>query len=600
MTDEVKASERGVGWPPESWPTLCFLGLGASSIEYLASLARLFPELQLVLMDVLEGRWLETLVRTVSDAHDRIQVGNTHEFAEARGNKRRTCQGIAWSLDTPSFSFYRYRELFYSSPYILALFNMQGCTLDTRTSDTDRYYCEYLHSSFQSTLCGKVTENKSAEYYGEVLYFPMVDSECGDNICMCYAHSDAFLDFHFEHLCRLGEEHRFMGQWGQDRFLLHNVFQTDSRRGRGLYIDVGASHPFHLSNTAYFDSCLEWQGVCIEPNPRSRPILEGIRSCAVVTACAWANATTIKFANGMELAAMTDDESLSPSDPFQTPFHSSVSDTYFEAPCAPLHDILIASIPLALGKASWNDLSERPTIDLLSVDAEGAEIEIFRDFPFEAWNIHSVVVETSRRTSMAIDGLLLPHGFHKIALLGKDAVYVHRKRSWVLPDDGPLLPNRIVWNEPGTESDTIEYLRFQRLFGVDGDLDVDVGDQRLQNETELSRQAERLEASNAQKLSKVIQDAQYAAVGGFFDESQREAMEQPWAQDAFKDPKVKSTLPLLMNDAEAFLREVRRDAHLKAKITRLIEAGVIRHPEIASALGVSPAPVVVTPRAGAV
>merc|ERR1712032_937584 len=313
--------------------------------------------------------------------------------------------------------------------------------------------------------------------------------------------------------------------------------------------------------------------------------LQGIRSCAVVTACAWANATKIKFANGMELAAMTDDDNLAPSDPFQASFNSSVGDTYFEAHCAPLHDILMASIPAALGRASWNDLSERPVIDLLSVDAEGAEIEIFRNFPFEVWDIHSIVVETSRRTSMAIDGLLLPHGFHKIALLGKDAVYVHQKRTSALPHDGPLLPNRIVWNEPGTESDTIEYLRFQRLFGVDGDLDVDVGDQRLQNETELARQAERLEASQTEKLSKVMEAAQYAAVGGVFDEDQRKAMEQPWAQQAFKDPKVKSALSLLLSDTEAFLREVRRDAHLKRKILDLIEAGVIRHPEIARELG---------------
>merc|ERR1711879_611111 len=94
--------------------------------------------------------------------------------------------------------------------------------------------------------------------------------------------------------------------------------------------------------------------------------------------------------------------------------------TYFEAPCAPLHDLLLDALPAG----EW---LTRPTIDLLSVDAEGAEIEIFRGFPFEAWDIRVIVVETSRRTSMAIDSLLLPHGFLKVAVLGKDAIYVSQE-----------------------------------------------------------------------------------------------------------------------------------------------------------------------------
>lgn len=575
LMDEAKAKEGGLEWPVNTWPTLCFLGLGQSSIEYLVTLAQFFPELQLVLMDVQDASWLEVLTETLKESVSRVSLGNTEEFAEARGPYRRSCQAISWSVDTPPFSFYRYRELFYSVPYVLALFNMQGCTVETRkerTAPKDKYYCEYLYSAFQATLCGKVTENKSAgKYQGQELFFPMVDTGCGENICMCHAHSDAFVDFHFEHLCRKGDpEHHFMGQWGQDEFMLNNIFRLDHKQGQGTYVDVGASHPYHLSNTAYFDLCLGWRGVCMEPNPRSDSILKALRTCEVVSACAWSASKTLRFSNGGELSGITDDETLQTSEPYEMN-QSAIGNTYFEARCAPLHDLLLEALPIG------------STIDLMSVDAEGAEIDIFKDFPFQVWNIRAIVVEVSRRTAMAIDSLLLPRGFLKVAVLGKDAVYVVRALANALPPEGPKLPDRIQWNEPGTDEDSIEYIRFQRYFGVDGDLDEDVGDQRLENETEMERQSNRTEAQHNASLAELIRQAEGAAVGGVLSEREQKALELEWVQDVIRDGQVKAALDLLAADPQAFRREVRASHRLQSKISELVTVGALENP-IAAAM----------------
>eukprot|EP00927_Polykrikos_kofoidii_P067393 TRINITY_DN62886_c0_g1_i1.p1 TRINITY_DN62886_c0_g1~~TRINITY_DN62886_c0_g1_i1.p1 ORF type:complete len:686 (-),score=106.81 TRINITY_DN62886_c0_g1_i1:373-2430(-) len=590
MMNEEKAKENGLDWPPHAWPTCCFVGLGENSLDFLVALASFFPELQLVLLDVEDQRWLQELYTHLgSEMTKRVEIGNVEDFAESQGAARRTCQAISWSVDTPPFSFYRYRELFYSSPYVLALFNMQGCTTETRTDRTDSYYCEFLYSSFQNTLCGRLSENKSADYHGKELYFPTIDTGCGMNLCLCHAYSDAFLDFHFDHLCRKGEPmHKFVGQWGQDRFLVKNVFRKDKKKGRGLYVDVGASHPYLLSNTAYFDLCLGWQGVCVEPNPRSRPVLRSMRTCEVVTACAWANTTTVRFGNDAELAAMTTDESLNSSDPYETQ-SGEPSRTYFEATCQTLHDILVASVPM-----EHVERGLPVVIDVLSVDAEGAEIEIFRGFPFEAWDIRSIVVETSRRTSMAIDGLLLTRGFIKIAVLGKDAVYVSHAQAKLLPEDGLRLPESIQWNEPGSDSDFIDYMRFQRFFGIDGDLDVDVGDQRLQNETELERQSERLEEKNKEALADVERASQGAILGGFMSEKQRERLEDDRVKDILRDAKVKQALAILVGEGDdeetlgSFLQEVNASARLKTKIVDLIRLGLVVHKGASKALGVWP------------
>ncbi|CAE8694452.1 unnamed protein product [Polarella glacialis] len=551
MMSEDKARDNGIPWPV-NWPTLCFIGLGEASVDYFVTLATLFPELQLALMEVEDMSWVNKAAEMLGeDGRSRLQFSELEDFAEDRGTERRVCQAISWSVDSPPFSFYRYRELFYSSPYILALFNLQGCTMDTRfLGSVDKsYYCEYLYHSFQSTLCGKINEKKMAPYQGQELYFPMVEAGCGEDVCMCHAHSDAFYDFHFEHMCKKDQPHRFMGQWGQDEFLVRNVFWSDFRKDKGLYVDIGASHPYHLSNSAYFDNCLGWRGICFEPNPRSKFILKALRTCSVVSACAWANETTVRFANGAELAAMTDDASLLPSDPLSATFGVDASQTYFEARCAPLHKLLMESLAEVLTpEEEVNLLASTGQIDLISLDAEGAEIEIFRGFPFEAWDIRCIVVETSRRTAMAvaIDGLLLPQGFVKIAVLGKDAVYVSREAMADLPAR-LQLPQKINWNEPGSDSDTIEYTRFQRLFGAEGDLDVDVGDQRLLNETEIARQWARTEAAN--------------------DESLKEDM-----QAILRDAQVKAALNILSSDHD--------------KIKELVVAGVVRHAIIEKFLGV--------------
>ncbi|CAE8640806.1 unnamed protein product [Polarella glacialis] len=171
---------------------------------------------------------------------------------------------------------------------------------------------------------------------------------------------------------------------------------------------------------------------------------------------------------------------------------------------------------------------------------------------------------------MAIDGLLLPQGFVKIAVLGKDAVYVSREAMADLPAR-LQLPQNINWNEPGSDSDTNEYMRFQRLFGAEGDLDVDVGDQRLLNETEITRQWARTEAANDESLNEMMKLDNESAIGGMLSDKQKETMER-------------EDMQAILRDAQ----ELQSSERLRDKIKELVAAGVVRHAIIEKFLGVSP------------
>jgi hypothetical protein len=77
-------------------------------------------------------------------------------------------------------------------------------------------------------------------------------------------------------------------QYSQDIFLFHNLYRDWPLQGRtGFYVESGANDPLSLSTTLFFDKCLGWKGLCIEPmqqyhqvstsvfvmaSPRTRPI----------------------------------------------------------------------------------------------------------------------------------------------------------------------------------------------------------------------------------------------------------------------------------------------------------------------------------------
>jgi hypothetical protein len=76
----------------------------------------------------------------------------------------------------------------------------------------------------------------------------------------------------------------FTSQSAQDRWLYERLFAKLGRRG--TYVDVAANHFKRISNTFFFDRCLGWKGLCVEPNPIYHDGLRRHRTCALVDTCA--------------------------------------------------------------------------------------------------------------------------------------------------------------------------------------------------------------------------------------------------------------------------------------------------------------------------
>ena len=75
----------------------------------------------------------------------------------------------------------------------------------------------------------------------------------------------------------------FTSQFRQDRTLYHLLFRNQTG---GVYLDVAANHYKRIINTYFYDRCLGWKGICVEPNPVYHDELQRKRSCELIPFCA--------------------------------------------------------------------------------------------------------------------------------------------------------------------------------------------------------------------------------------------------------------------------------------------------------------------------
>ena len=74
----------------------------------------------------------------------------------------------------------------------------------------------------------------------------------------------------------------FNSQFQQDYILYHALFRDHPY---GYYVDLAASYPRWISNTWFFDHCLNWEGLCVDADNSVWGPLERERSCKVVKTC---------------------------------------------------------------------------------------------------------------------------------------------------------------------------------------------------------------------------------------------------------------------------------------------------------------------------
>lgn len=164
----------------------------------------------------------------------------------------------------------------------------------------------------------------------------------------------------------------------------------------GRFVDLAANDATVLSNTYALEKYYGWSGLCIEPNPTYWKNLTEQRTCQVVGAVVGGNSST--------------------SDPilfrYEAGDHGGIAGDGFDngrrwqahslpAYTVPLDDVLERFYPGA-------SEAQPVVIDYLSLDVEGAETFILKNFSFKKYAIKII---TAERLRGEIRGILKGNGF---------------------------------------------------------------------------------------------------------------------------------------------------------------------------------------------
>ena len=173
-------------------------------------------------------------------------------------------------------------------------------------------------------------------------------------------------------------------QHGQDRFVYETLFK--GRAEPGIFVDVGAYDGVTYSNTLLLERC-GWRGICIEPIPAAFEKLKASRS-AICVNCAVADRAGDATFVEVEMPA-----------PYER-MYSGLKANFDEHHAKVIRD---HGSSLVTYKVAVRTLREILTaygltrVDYLSIDTEGSEWKIVRDFDFTVFGVAAVSIENNAR-----------------------------------------------------------------------------------------------------------------------------------------------------------------------------------------------------------
>lgn len=175
------------------------------------------------------------------------------------------------------------------------------------------------------------------------------------------------------------------------------AYETAGAKG-GFFVEFGATNGRTNSNTWLLESEFAWTGVLAEPNAIWHDELARNRKCAIDHRCVSSESgKTVDF-------VLTDDPELSTMASFAEGDH--FAPVRREAP------------RVSVATVSLNDLlvehNVPARIDYMSVDTEGSEFEILKEFDFERFDVRLFTIEhNSTPSEKAVQTLLESHGYRR-------------------------------------------------------------------------------------------------------------------------------------------------------------------------------------------
>jgi FkbM family methyltransferase len=201
---------------------------------------------------------------------------------------------------------------------------------------------------------------------------------------------------------------RCTSQLGQDLIALA---LTDCKRN-GFFVEFGATNGKDLSNTFVLEKDFGWKGILAEPAKSFHRDLKINRNCEIETDCIWRESNVEILFNEVPYLELSTIEQFSSGDAHS---ESRKLGRRYKVKTISLIDLLVKY--------------DAPNmIDYLSIDTEGSEFEILRDFDFSKYQINFISCEHNfTQNREQVQQLLEGNGYKRVLtdLSRFDDWYVH-------------------------------------------------------------------------------------------------------------------------------------------------------------------------------
>lgn len=205
----------------------------------------------------------------------------------------------------------------------------------------------------------------------------------------------------------------YHSQVGQDKFI-HDLMGKISPTGNGTFLDIGAYDGVTFSNSLFFEEELGWRGVCVEPNPiafkdlvRNRPLARNFDVCIVPGDFVGPRAVAYTHVPASPmLSGVTDKYDLRHKDRIKLESKGQ------EVKQMNIWAFSIGELCSFMGHS----------LDFLSLDIEGGELDILRSIDWGRHSIRYIAVENNYNDP-EFERFMSCHGYVLEGLLSSDMIF---------------------------------------------------------------------------------------------------------------------------------------------------------------------------------
>lgn len=209
----------------------------------------------------------------------------------------------------------------------------------------------------------------------------------------------------------------YYSQCAQDKITNENYFKN---LRNGVFLDIGAHDGIKFSNTYFFETELDWTGICIEPMPEVFESLQNNRKCRCICGCAspYHNVTKdfFRITGPYEMhSGLVENYDPLHVDRIQRLLNGSKGISSFE-----ILKVTCYNVNLLLEESGISH------INFLSIDTEGGELEILQSIDYSKYQIDVIAVEDNYGNPGFLP-FMESKGFKYIGRMHQDLLFVNKK-----------------------------------------------------------------------------------------------------------------------------------------------------------------------------